>query len=212
MTSVLVQASNLIIRKGLESIILTNSGLEVVEGASEITTLGERIEALQPDVVLLWQGNEEALLAELAYFNESNAPAVVVLVDNADKNWATEILSHPVQALLPRSATADEIIASIMAAALGLVVVHPDFSEDLFPRTESVNRALPAAPIQALTGREIEVLGMLAQGWGNKTIAKQLGISEHTVKFHISSIFQKLNASSRTEAVTLGARLGLILL
>lgn len=53
---------------------------------------------------------------------------------------------------------------------------------------------------------------MLAQGLGNKTIAKQLWISEHTVKFHVSSMFSKLNASSRTEAVALGARLGLIML
>jgi len=63
-----------------------------------------------------------------------------------------------------------------------------------------------------LTTREIEVLGMLAEGVGNKAIARHLDISEHTVKFHISSIFSKLNASSRTEAVILGARQGLILL
>jgi DNA-binding CsgD family transcriptional regulator len=64
----------------------------------------------------------------------------------------------------------------------------------------------------ALTPREIEVLGMLAEGLGNKSVARRLSISEHTVKFHVSSIFTKLNAKSRTEAVTLGARLGLIML
>jgi len=63
-----------------------------------------------------------------------------------------------------------------------------------------------------LTRREAEVLTMLAEGVGNKTIAARLRISEHTVKFHIASIFSKLGASSRTEAVTLGARQGLILL
>jgi DNA-binding NarL/FixJ family response regulator len=99
-----------------------------------------------------------------------------------------------------------------VAAAVGLVVLHPDFIEDLFPQNDSPTRALSSSPIQSLTPREIEVLGMLALGLGNKIIAKRLGISEHTVKFHISSIFQKLNASSRTEAVTLGARLGLIML
>nr|WP_277922584.1 response regulator transcription factor [Coleofasciculus sp. FACHB-1120] len=84
--------------------------------------------------------------------------------------------------------------------------------DSLLPLKESSARRLPASPIQALTPREIEVLGMLALGMGNKNIAKHLSISEHTVKFHVSSIFQKLNASSRTEAVTLGARLGLIML
>jgi DNA-binding CsgD family transcriptional regulator len=71
---------------------------------------------------------------------------------------------------------------------------------------------LPAPPNQALTPREIEVLGMLAEGLGNKAIAWRLDISEHTVKFHVGSILAKLNASSRTEAVTLGIRQGLILL
>jgi DNA-binding NarL/FixJ family response regulator len=67
-------------------------------------------------------------------------------------------------------------------------------------------------PLQALTPREIEVLQMLGSGLGNKAIAKKLNISEHTVKFHISSIFQKLDVSTRTEAATVGVRLGLIML
>nr|WP_228035594.1 response regulator transcription factor [Oculatella sp. LEGE 06141] len=75
-----------------------------------------------------------------------------------------------------------------------------------------MSRSLPASPSQVLTPREIEVLGMLAEGLGNKAIAKRLSISEHTVKFHISSIFTKFGVSSRTEAVMLGARQGLILL
>jgi DNA-binding CsgD family transcriptional regulator len=71
---------------------------------------------------------------------------------------------------------------------------------------------VPAPPAQPLTPREIEVLGMLAEGLGNKTIARRLGISEHTVKFHVGSILARLDASSRTEAVTLGARRGLIMI
>lgn len=215
MISVMVHTSNLIIRAGLESIIRTNPALEVVGSSSGMTTLGRRVEELQPDVVLLeWLGSDDetVLENELTFVTEPNAPAVVVLADNAEKDWAIDVLNKGVRSLLPRSATADEIVASVVAAAMGLVVLHPDFIEDLFPRNESSARTLPSSPMQALTPREIEVLGMLALGLGNKTIAKRLGISEHTVKFHISSIFQKLNASSRTEAVTLGARLGLIML
>ena len=63
-----------------------------------------------------------------------------------------------------------------------------------------------------LSNREVEVLRMLSEGHANKEIAFRLGISEHTVKFHVASLFQKLHASSRTEAVTLGVRQGLILL
>jgi len=71
--------------------------------------------------------------------------------------------------------------------------------------------ALKPPPV-ALTPREIEVLGLLADGASNKIIAHQLGISEHTAKFHVTSILGKLNAGSRTEAVTLGVRMGLVYL
>jgi DNA-binding NarL/FixJ family response regulator len=73
-------------------------------------------------------------------------------------------------------------------------------------------RAGVAIAQQPLTPREIEVLGMIAEGLGNKIIAARLGISDHTVKFHIASIFAKLNAGSRTEAVTIGIRQGLIMI
>lgn len=215
MISVMVYTANLIMRAGLESIIRTNPTIEVVGNASGSATLMQGIEELQPDVVLLeWISSDDTAMLEneLAFVTEPNAPAVVLLADNFDKDWATDALNKGVRVLIPRSATAHEITASVVAAAAGLLVLHPDFAEDLFPRTASATRTLPSSPMQALTPREIEVLGMLALGLGNKTIAKRLGISEHTVKFHISSIFQKLNASSRTEAVTLGARLGLIML
>ena len=67
-------------------------------------------------------------------------------------------------------------------------------------------------PAEKLTDRELEVLELLAEGVGNREIAARLGVSEHTVKFHISSILGKLGAESRTEAVTLGVRKGLIVL
>ncbi|MCY7276017.1 MAG: LuxR C-terminal-related transcriptional regulator [Phormidesmis sp. CAN_BIN44] len=102
------------------------------------------------------------------------------------------------------------LVGAIVAVAAGLTVLHPDVMETLLPVLPATTRPLPETPIQALTSREVEVLGMLAEGLGNKTIARRLTISEHTVKFHISSIFSKLNASSRTEAVILGARQGLI--
>jgi DNA-binding NarL/FixJ family response regulator len=140
------------------------------------------------------------------------APAIVVLGDYLHGDWTTEALRLGVRAVLPRSATTEEIVPTVVAAAAGLVVLHPDVFDSLLPVLPSTTRTLPTSPVQALTPREIEVLGMLAEGLGNKAIARRLGISEHTVKFHVSSIFTKLNASSRTEAVTLGARQGLIML
>ncbi len=215
MISVMVTADNLIVRAGLESIIRSNPALEVVGSSSDVATLVQLVEELQPDVVLLegLGGDDEPVSERLLTKSAGESvPAVVALTDNANNDWAMDALSKGVRAILPRSATAEEIVAAVIAAATGLVVLHPEVVDSLLPLKEFPTRALPTSPIQALTAREIEVLGMLALGLGNKTIAKRLGISEHTVKFHVSSIFAKLSASTRTEAVTLGARLGLIML
>lgn len=215
MFSVMVHAENSVMRVGLESIIRSNKNLEVVGSSSNAVSLLKQVKELQPDVVLLeWlREDDEPLWETLETVGSGlSSPAIVVLADSEYSDWAADALNKGVRAILPRRASTDEILAAVVAAAVGLVILHSDLIEDLLPLKESPGPVLPTLPIQALTSREIEVLGMLALGLGNKTIASRLGISEHTVKFHVSSIFTKLNASSRTEAVTLGARLGLILL
>ena len=215
MFSVMVHAENSVMRVGLESLIRSNKNLEVVGSSSNAVSLLKQVKELQPDVVLLeWlREDDEPLWETLETVGSGlSSPAIVVLADSEYNDWAADALNKGVRAILPRRSSTDEILAAVVAAAVGLVVLHSDLIEDLLPLKESPGSVLPTLPIQALTSREIEVLGMLALGLGNKTIASRLGISEHTVKFHVSSIFTKLNASSRTEAVTLGARLGLILL
>jgi DNA-binding NarL/FixJ family response regulator len=105
--------------------------------------------------------------------------------------------------VLPMEASAEELIAAIHAISQGLIVGTPAL---LF---ESENEPLERGP---LTERETEVLGLLSKGLANKQIAVALGISEHTVKFHVSSIYTKLNVTNRTEAVREGLRGGWIAL
>lgn len=94
-----------------------------------------------------------------------------------------------------------------MAAAAGLVVSDPSLGPGLRPE-----RGREEAPlVEDLTPREREALQLLAEGLSNKEIARRLGTSEHTAKFHVNAILGKLNAHSRTEAVTRAARLGLII-
>jgi len=113
----------------------------------------------------------------------------------------------PVHAWLPEDALPAEISAALLAAAQDLTVLtHAQARRWL-------NSALPdeqAAPPEALTPRELQVLGMLADGLVNKQIAAQLAISDHTVKFHVAQILAKLRAASRTEAVARAMRRGLI--
>jgi len=210
---VLIAASSEIMRTGLEALLATYPGLVTVGRWHEIASLAPQVEAQQPDIVLaeIESPDDDTLATLEALVDGLHAPAFVILTDDPYGVWAAELLRTGVQAILPRQAHASEIVTAIEAAAAGLVVLQRDTIESLLPLLSSAPRALPDSSHQALTPREIEVLSMLAEGFGNKTIAWRLGISEHTVKFHLSSIFSKLNASSRTEAVTLGIRQGLIM-
>ena len=96
-----------------------------------------------------------------------------------------------------------------LMAASGLAVVDPRELETMLTSSASVP---VSAEAHSLTARELDVLRMMAEGAANKAIAWKLGISEHTAKFHVASILGKLHAASRTEAVTIGVRRGLILL
>lgn len=191
MIRVLIAAPSAIIRAGLESLVRSSPALELVSGA--------------PDVVL----------ADLEFPQEDGPPpellataAVVLLVSNPPGPWTIEALRSGVRAVLPRDVSVPELIAAIEAAAAGLTVLHPSDLHALLPAP----RAISADPGEPLTPRELEVFAMLAEGAGNKAIAWKLAISEHTVKFHVASIMSKLNATSRTEAVAIGIRKGLIML
>ena len=121
-------------------------------------------------------------------------------------------------AVLPTTATAEEILAAVEAALAGLVVLPRDaldIFEETLPTQEANHEsaALDREPLtETLTPRERQILELMAEGLGNKEIAWRLKISEHTVKFHVSSILAKLDASSRTEAVTQGLRRGLLMM
>jgi NarL family two-component system response regulator YdfI len=210
---VLIAASSEIMRTGLEALLAAHPALVTIGHWQDMASLVPQVDAQQPDIVLLeLESPDDDTLAILeALAAGPHPPAFVVLTDDTHGMWAAEALRTGVQAILPRQALAREIVAAIEAAAVGLVALHRDTLESLLPMLSSAPRGLPSASQQALTPREIEVLSMLAEGLGNKAIAWRLGISEHTVKFHLGSIFAKLHASSRTEAVTLGIRQGLIM-
>jgi NarL family two-component system response regulator YdfI len=210
---VLVAATSEIVRAGLEALLAVRPALTVLGSGLDLTALAQQVEGLQPDVLLLEMEfhGEDTAAALLALAAGGRPPGIVVLTDEPHGAWMVEALRSGVRAVLPRQALAGEIVAAVEATAAGLIALHPDAAEALLAEASSVARTLPGSPPQqALTPREIEVLRMMAEGLGNKEIAWRLGLSEHTVKFHVSTIFAKLNATSRTEAVILGLRQGLI--
>ena len=211
MTTVLIVAPTAIARGKLAAVVGASKTLSPVVGAADLS-LPEHVEAARYDVLLADLGSERAAVWLRNLGAEPVPPAIVLLTEEARRPLGAEALRAGVRAVLPRHASGEEIIAAIEAAAAGLIVLHPDTVGALQPGPSARTRAGVVIARQPLTPREIEVLGMIAEGLGNKIIAGRLGISEHTVKFHIASIFVKLNARSRTEAVTIGVRQGLLMI
>jgi DNA-binding NarL/FixJ family response regulator len=150
-----------------------------------------------------WSGGSD--LDEMSDVRDAGVP-VVALVPEAARG--TEVWAAGARGMVPRSVDAPTLMAALRAVAAGLTV----FSSEVVGPQPPV-RARPSQELaEDLTPREHEVLQLLAEGLPNKAIARKLGISEHTVKFHINAILGKLGAGSRTEAVVLATRLGLVLL
>lgn len=207
MIAVLVLSRDAAARLRLESVIAGSRSLRRVAGPPDMPT-GRQIAACRPDVVLLDVGDGR-LTSMLAEARQAGVP-IAVLGGVAPRAMVDRVAARsPVRAALPRQATPVEIVAAIEAVAAGLIAVHP---ESVGPEPARVPSARfpDAAAGQPLTAREVEVLGMMADGLGNKMIAARLGISAHTAKFHVASIMAKLAAASRTEEVSVGIRRGLI--
>jgi len=210
MIRVMVVATSPVVRAGLSAVVTSNPQLTVVGSASDLDVLAREVEQLQPDVVLLDLGSnpQQLVWEKLLLIKEEQYPlGIIVITEELESLDLEAALGSGVRGILPAMSTESEIVAATVASALGLLVLHPDILELLHIREKAGTTA-----VKTLTPREVEVLEMLGSGLSNKAIAKPLHISEHTVKFHISSIFQKLGVSTRTEAVTVGVRLGLIML
>jgi two-component system nitrate/nitrite response regulator NarL len=137
---------------------------------------------------------------------EPEAPPVIAIV--ADEGDAREALEAGARAVLLRDAGGESLAAAIRAAVQGLVVLDGSFAADLLRDAPDP----PAELVESLTPREAEVLQLLTQGLPNKGIAQRLGISDHTVKFHVNAILGKLGVQSRGEAIVQAVRLGLVTL
>ena len=227
--SVFVVAASDVVRAGLVSLLEADARFSVAGSAEDLSPLAaQEAEGPPPDVVVF---DAERPLAQapaaLRAFVEGardgeRVPAFVVIGDE-ESDWAREALREGVvRALLPPSASASEIIAAVEAVSAGLAALAPEtLAALLSPPAAHAEELLatqgeagpPAEPERdALTPREREVLEMLAEGLSNKEIAWRMNISEHTVKFHVASVFAKLDVSTRTEAVMQGLRRGLLMM
>lgn len=217
MISAFIVAASPLARSGLENLLLARQ-IEIVGSAAHLDELDGRLADLSVDVILVDATGEpfEGFLDSLVSSGLASDFSVVVLVEPESLAASSAALREGVRAFLPNDVLPEQLVAALQAAASGLLVLHPSqvsaqVAANGFASMPNRSRELNELA-EPLTPRESEVLQMLAGGLGNKEIAAKLVISEHTVKFHVASILGKLGAATRTEAVSLGIRRGLVLL
>jgi DNA-binding NarL/FixJ family response regulator len=205
MIDVMIAAASMALRVGLRSMLQ-----EAAEaGNLQIRIEATRLEAPLPDVDVILAAGE--LSVAIPSNSREDLPGLLVLARDAEEARAT-LRAWPgaLWGVLHENSTGAELAAALVALAQGLRVGSPALLENLIAgRAGNQDHSMDG---EALTGREREVLQHLAQGLANKQIAIALGISEHTVKFHISAIYTKLGVNNRTEAVRAGVKQGLIAL
>lgn len=220
MIRVLVAADSELARAGLESLIGRWGIAEVVGHAgTEPQSLAHCVRELEPDVLVVdarAPGDDEAA-AWLARIGEGAAGVAIVLVGSEPWEGAPLVaLEAGVRGVVASSVTTAELRAAVEAAAAGLVALPPESLAAALGapggRAHAFHVREPGggSPPPPLTPRELDVLSAVAEGLANKQIAARLGISSHTVKTHLAAVYAKLGAASRAEAVTLGARRGVL--
>jgi DNA-binding NarL/FixJ family response regulator len=193
---------------GMDVVGMDVVGMDVVGAAENEAGLVGLLESMRVDVVVMAL---EPDATPAAVHGLAEDIALIALV--ADRAGAVAALQGGARAVLVRPAERAEIVAAVQAVASGLSVLPADLLDGLLQPGGSDNAtAIATADGEALTQRELEVLALIAAGASNKLIARRLGISVHTAKFHVAGILEKLAAGSRAEAVAIAARLGLVLL
>jgi DNA-binding NarL/FixJ family response regulator len=203
--SVLVIAGSEMTAASIEGMLRGNPRWRVALVAP--ADLADLLDEHAPAIVILAMRWRHAARALETLDASARSPSVLLLTSEPREAWSAQARRAGVRGVLRSDTTAAELGAAIAATAVGLVVLHPDA---LTSSPAPVSGAPDVVRGAALTPRELEILGMMAEGLRNRAIATHLGISGYTVKFHVASILAKLGATSRTEAVTLGVRQGLI--
>lgn len=210
MTRVLIVAESPLARAGIES-LLAGTDAVVLRSVASLDEADEALSEFGAEAILVAAESAKvgALLDEIREAELSQDLPVVLVIEGEAGSATAHALHAGVRAVLPAETTSEQLLAALAAARAGLTVLAANEGARLSGGVVSPEADTLPEP---LTPREREVLQGIAAGLANKQIADRLGISDHTVKFHVASILGKLGAASRTEAVSIGIRHGLVLL
>ncbi|MGB9753264.1 helix-turn-helix domain-containing protein [Roseiflexus castenholzii] len=204
MIRVLIVAPTPALRAGLRA-LLTAANVEIIDAIGSLVDLS----GIAADIDVILAADESVLADADQVLAEEPRYAALLLSDDARQADVLRGLPLTAWGILTHDVGAAELAAALHAVAQGLIVLAPNLAARLLQARQSPIEEPTGEP---LTARERDVLELVSQGLSNKQIAQKLHISEHTVKFHLSSLFAKLGVSSRTEAVNRGARQGIITL
>jgi DNA-binding NarL/FixJ family response regulator len=196
-----------VVRAGIRQFLESAGGIQVVAEAGDGDQAIQAIEDNKPDVAVLDIRMPEKTGIEVTRWVRANAQATGVLILTAydDDPYVLAVLQAGANGYVLKSADAEDIIRAVRAVHEGQSALDPTIARKVMSH---VSGSRLSAPVESLTDRELEVLGLAAKGYTNKAIGVQLGISDRTAQGHLAKIFNKLHAASRTEAVMRAVSLG----
>lgn len=210
---VLLIDDHTLFRVGLEG-LLASRGIEIVASVGSGLEAQRLVEELNPDVILLDMRmpgiNGLGVLQTLR--EKYDALPIVMLTTSTDESDLLESLRAGAQGYLLKDMEPDELVLALRDIVAGKTVVAPDLAPILAKAVQGKTTEAEVkddSPFSELTPRETEILGLLAEGQSNKAIARNLGISDGTVKLHVKAILRKLNVHSRVEAAVMAVERGM---
>jgi len=209
---VTIIAPAIAVRAGLRALLSDDPRIQIIGEAASLIELEEA--QTEADVVV-WSPSlsldQEVVLSELSNLKIGETTALLLIYN--DPTAMEHLIQQATRAwgVLAPESTQAELVASVQALNEGLVVTNPVWLNQVITNHTTTKEANDNL-VEPLTGREIEILQLLALGLTNKQIATRLRISAHTVKFHVSTIFSKMGTTNRVETVNQGLKKGLILL
>ena len=214
MIRILIADDHLVVREGLQLILSMEDDLEVVGEAPNGETAVRLTGELQPDVVLMdlrmpGIGGLEAIEQILAQWPEM---AIVILTTYNEDDLMMRGLQAGARGFLLKDTGRETLFHTIRAAARGETLLQPEIMLRVMAHTGNNAKPVPTEPIEQdiLTERELEVLTAVARGDRNKEIALQLGVTERTIKAHLTNVYNKLGVDSRAAAVSVGIQQGIL--
>jgi DNA-binding NarL/FixJ family response regulator len=195
---VLVVDDHGVVRAGLDQLLSATPGVEVVGRATDGLDAVDQADVLRPDVVLMDLSMPvlDGVEATRRIVASGGPSRVVILTSFSDQERVLAAIDAGARGYVLKDAEPDELVRAIRAAAVGDVPLDPKAARALV----SARTAPPGPAAGDLSPREHEVLDLVRSGLANKQIARQLGISEKTVKAHLTRIFQELGVNDRTQA------------